>query len=347
MNKTSIFGLLLIFLLASCVPSRQYEEIKSKKAACEKETTELKSANETLKTEKTELLSRTSELEKLIKSIETDTLMLCKSLKMMTKNYDRLNETYDMLLDKNNKLLAGSSEETKKLMMELQKTQENLQKKEDALKELERDLDLKKKNLDGLKSNLDGLNKELSKSKEDLLTREKKLAELEGILSRKDSIVNALKKKVSDALLGFENNGLTIQQKNGKVYVSLDESLLFASGSTNVESKGIEALKKLAKVLEQNQDISVLIEGHTDDVPMSGSGNIKSNWELSVLRATSIVKILTTNSKMDPSRLTAAGRGEYFPIDQGKTAESRRKNRRTEIILTPKLDELLKILETN
>ena len=148
-------------------------------------------------------------------------------------------------------------------------------------------------------------------------------------------------------MLGFEGKGLTITQKNGKVYVSLDESLLFASGSTKVEDKGVEAIKKLAKVLEQEQEINILVEGHTDDVPMKGSGDIKDNWDLSVMRATSIVKIITGNSKVNPIRITAAGRGEYFPIDPSKTAEARKKNRRTEIILVPKLDELLKVLETN
>ena len=144
-----------------------------------------------------------------------------------------------------------------------------------------------------------------------------------------------------------EGKGLTITQKNGKVYVSLEESLLFATGKWTIEPKGIEVLKKLAKVLEQSPDINVLVEGHTDDVPMKGIGDVKDNWDLSAVRATSVVKIITQNSTVDPKRLTAAGRGEFFPIDGAKTKEARAKNRRTEIILTPKLDELLKVLETN
>jgi len=170
---------------------------------------------------------------------------------------------------------------------------------------------------------------------------------LESLISRQDSMVNALKNKVKEALLGFENNGLTIEQKNGKVYVSLDESLLFASGSYSVGERGIDALKKLAKVLEQNQEINVLVEGHTDNVPLKGSGDIKDNWDLSVKRATSVVKIITENSKTNPKRLTAAGRGEYFPLDLTNTPEGRKKNRRIEVILTPKLDELFELLETN
>lgn len=212
-------------------------------------------------------------------------------------------------------------------------TQEQVLKKQDELKQLA-------SVLNGQKKELDQLNEELKK-------REARVNELEQVLKSKDEAVNNLKKILSDALLGFEGKGLTITQKNRKVYVSMDESLLFASGSTNVEAKGAEALKKLAKVLEQNTDINILIEGHTDDVPMIGKGEIKDNWDLSVMRATSIVKIIIKNSKIDPKRLSAAGRGEYFPLDPSKTPEARKKNRRTEIILTPKLDELFKVLNTN
>jgi chemotaxis protein MotB len=130
------------------------------------------------------------------------------------------------------------------------------------------------------------------------------------------------------------------------VYVSLEERLLFQTGSTVVDQKGEEALKQLSKVLEKNPDINVLVEGHTDDVPITG-GPIKDNWDLSVMRATAVVRILSSNKKVKPSQLTAAGRSEYFPIDKSNTADARKKNRRTEIILTPKLDELLKALESN
>src|SRR5213079_3206872 len=137
--------------------------------------------------------------------------------------------------------------------------------------------------------------------------------------------------------------------KNGKVYVSMEEQLLFASGSTNVEKRGEDALKKLGEVLETNKDINVMVEGHTDDVPISGTlpSGAKDNWELSVLRATAVTKIILKNSGVMPGRLTAAGRGPYVPVETGNSPEAKRKNRRTEIILTPKLDELLKVLETN
>ena len=171
--------------------------------------------------------------------------------------------------------------------------------------------------------------------------------ELEALLKKQADAAESLRAKVADALLSFKDKGLTVLEKDGKVYVSMDESLLFASGKTNVEARGVEALKNVAKVLEQNVDINVLVEGHTDDVPMKGAGEIKDNWDLSVIRATSVTKIMLGAAKIDSQRITAAGRGEFFPLDPAKTPEARKEKRRTEIILTPKLDELLKVLGNN
>jgi chemotaxis protein MotB len=127
--------------------------------------------------------------------------------------------------------------------------------------------------------------------------------------------------------------------------VSLEEKLLFPSGSIVVDPKGAMALKKLAEVLEKNPEISITIEGHTDDVPVIPGSSFRDNWDLSVLRATSVVRILLEGTTIDPKRLTASGRGEFFPVDPSKTAEARQKNRRTEIILSPKLEVLYKLIE--
>jgi chemotaxis protein MotB len=334
MNKLNNYILALIITsLFSCVPQRKLEEEQAKRKSCETELADLKTKSQSFETLLTEANKSISDNTKIINGLVKDTSIAGTSYRGLTVKYDKLNQINEQLLDKYNRMLEGNIADTKKLSGELQLTQEQLLKKEDELKRLAAELDARKKNLDEL-------NAELKK-------REARVAELEGILKSKDDASNELKKKLSDALLGFEGKGLTITQKNGKVYVSMDESLLFASGSTNVEAKGAEALKKVAKVLEQNTDINVLIEGHTDDVPMVGKGEIKDNWDLSVMRATSIVKIITKNANVDPKRLTAAGRGEYFPIDPAKTTDARKKNRRTEIILTPKLDELLKVLEAN
>ncbi len=181
----------------------------------------------------------------------------------------------------------------------------------------------------------------------ELKAREERVKELEKILSDKDKAVNDLKNKISQALTSFQGQGLTVQVKNGKVYVSLAEKLLFKTGSTSVDPKGVEALKQLASALKEQADISVLVEGHTDDVPIAkGTSCMIDNWELSVMRATAITRILTSYG-VAPTKITAAGRGEFFPVDPAKTPDARQKNRRTEIILTPKLDEIFQILNSN
>jgi chemotaxis protein MotB len=151
---------------------------------------------------------------------------------------------------------------------------------------------------------------------------------------------------VSDALLGFENNGLTVSMKNGKVYVSLDEKLLFKSASYDIDVNGRNALKKLAGVLEKNPGIQITIEGHTDNVPYNtGGSQLKDNWDLSVKRATTVVRVLLDGSKIDAKRLTASGRSQFLPVDDRNSQDARQKNRRTEIILTPDLTELYQLID--
>lgn len=333
MKRNKLIVLCLFFGFFSCVPARKFEEVKDKKEICEEQRSALQEQVRVLEENMTETSERLEELEKRNTALKMDTAIIGKSLRLMTHNYDKLNETYQLLLDKNRELLAGNQTQTEKLFNNLEKSQRELQKQQDALRELQKSLNEKEENLAVLNKELD--------------LRAQRVEELEKILQSKDSAVHALKNKVQDALLGFEDKGLSIKQKNGKVYVSLEESLLFSSGSYNVDPKGVTVLKKLGSVLEKNSDINILVEGHTDNVPYNGSGQLKDNWDLSVKRATSVVKILLENSSIDPSRLTAAGRGEHVPLASNQTKEGRSKNRRTEIILTPKLDELLEILGTN
>lgn len=322
-----------IAFIASCAPYRVLEEARAKQKACEEELASIKKGSQETDAQLASLKEQTAKDQKTIDALRRDTNITGNSLRSMTSKYDKLNVLNEQLMDRLNKLLAGSASDNAKLSGDLQGTREELLKKQDELKALEA-------RLNGQKQDLDKLGLELQK-------REARVNELEDILKRKDQAAADLRKKLSDALFNFENKGLTITQKNGKVYVSMDESLLFASGKTAVEAKGVEALKNVAKVLEQNQDINVVVEGHTDDVPMKGAGEIKDNWDLSVMRATSVTKIMLGAAKIDAKRITSAGRGEYFPLDAAKTPEARKKNRRTEIILTPKLDELLKVLGDN
>ncbi|MEO6306131.1 MAG: OmpA family protein [Bacteroidia bacterium] len=184
---------------------------------------------------------------------------------------------------------------------------------------------------------------ELNKLNDDLDKKQIRLRELESILRKQDSVLNVLNNSVKNALLGFNPDELTVEMKNGKVYVSMSDKLLFKSGDANVEAKGKEALKKLAEVLNKNQDVSIAIEGHTDNVPIK-TAVYKDNWDLSAARATNVVRLLSDEYKMDAHRLTAAGKGEYSPIADNATTEGKAKNRRTEIVLSPKLDELMKLI---
>lgn len=320
-------------LLTSCVPQRLLEETKSKLSNCETEVATTRKLSQDAESKLATANETLTKNTKDINGLQRDTSIMASNLRLLQNKYDKLNFVNDQLLDKYNKMLLGSEKDNAKLSGQLQMTQEQLLRKEDELKALEAKLNKQQQDLDALSAQLK--------------LREARVNELESILKKKDQATADLKKKLQDALFNFENKGLTITQKNGKVYVSMDESLLFASGKTAVEPKGVEALKNVAKVLEQNPDINILVEGHTDDVPMKGAGEIKDNWDLSVIRATSVTKILLQNSTTDAKRITSAGRGEFFPIDASKTPEARKKNRRTEIILTPKLDELLKVLDNN
>ena len=178
----------------------------------------------------------------------------------------------------------------------------------------------------------------------ELKAREARVKELEDIIAQKDAAVRALKERIAEALLGFKDKGLTVEQRNGKIYVSLEAKLLFPSGSTVVNAEGKQALLDLANVIKDEKDITILVEGHTDSDPINGSGAMKDNWDLSVLRATSVVRIMNQDGGVDNTMLTAAGRGEYIPVADNASREGKAKNRRIEIILTPNLDRLFEIL---
>jgi chemotaxis protein MotB len=195
-----------------------------------------------------------------------------------------------------------------------------------------------------LNTNYDASSSKVTQLAGDLQKREARLKEVEEILKKRDDATNALRDKLSKALLGFQESGLSVDIKNGKVYVSLTDKLLFPSGSIVIDDKGKQALKQLAVVLNKEQDINIAVEGHTDDKKIKNLGQIKDNWDLSVLRATSVSRYLTEVEKVDPHRVTATGKSEFQPIDPAQTPEALAKNRRIEIVLTPKLDELYNLI---
>ena len=308
----SIVVVLLAGSFTSCVSMKKYKDLTAK---CNEESYSLNSKVDKLGTQVNELTSDNQRFKKEVTQLKADTSRLGSMMRVLTADYNELDRSNELLKEQ----FSANFEDAEKVMTELKKSQDALLARENRLKTMQNELDIKGKNL----------------------------AELQLALHKKDSVTNALRKAVADALLGFEGKGLTVHMKGGKVYVSLEEKLLFASGKWDVSNDGIVALKNLAKLLEQNPDINILIEGHTDNVPYTGQGQVKDNWDLSTMRATSIVKILLANGKIDPKRLVASGRGEFLPVEPNTSAANKAKNRRTEIILSPKLDELMQIIGDN
>lgn len=318
-----IIILLSVIWMASCVPATKFKSLESQAISLEEENKSLKAEAERLRIQVRETGSRLSQLEARMAKVAVDTLEMMKEIISLQDENIVLSRDYQDLYEANQALLAGSSEEIQKLMNELHYAQQEMQQKG-------KDLNARMAEIELIQSELD--------------IRNRRLAELEKILTEQESAVADLRRKVTDALLGFENQGLTVTQRNGKVYVSLEEQLLFGSGSTVVDQKGVAALRNLAQVLEANPEINITIEGHTDDVPVMSGSVYKDNWDLSVMRATAVARILLQGSEIDPVRITTSGRGEFLPVEDATTTEARRKNRRTEIILSPKLDELYNLI---
>lgn len=254
-----------------------------------------------------------------------------KKLKTLVKERDELCTNLKTEETENAKLNSN--------LKNLQADHDNLNKKYNGL------IDVNMSQTDQYNKTLKEKSDELNKKEKLLADREKALREMQQIISRQDSITKRLNDILRNALLGFNSDELSVEIKNGKVYVSMSDKLLFKSGSASVESKGVEALKVLADVLNKNIEIDILIEGHTDNIPIK-TALYKDNWDLSVIRATSIVRLLSEEYKIPASRVTASGKGEFFPKADNATPEGRAKNRRTEIVLSPKLDEIMNLLNT-
>ncbi|CAA9242514.1 MAG: OmpA domain protein [uncultured Cytophagales bacterium] len=313
-------------LLTSCVTARRHERLQAQYNALAADTVRLAQERRSFGEDRRRLQAQIDQLTAETTKLKADSAESGTLYRRNKALLDDLFEKYERLDKSYNQLLSNSSVEAGRLAS-------NLSEKEKQLLTMEQ-------NLLTSKAQVDKLNV-------DLQAREQRVQELEKILADKEKAVNDLRTRVSNALLGFKEGDLTVDIRNGKVYVSLAEQLLFKSGSYSVDPRGVDALKKLANVLKSQQDVNVLVEGHTDDVPIAGSINgVKNNWDLSVMRATSIVDVLVKNG-VNPGKLTAAGRGEFVPVAQGKTPEARQKNRRTEIILTPNLDELFQLLGSN
>ncbi len=311
---------LIIVLSSACVSKKKYLEMEVERNHFQDKADELREVNSENKKLETELRSNESQLRRTTRELEQVSVFA-----------DQLEKDNKDLLTRYNQLLKDNKEEsdvsaTEKLELE------------EALSEKELELDEKERELEALEYILGEREGSMEEMREDLISREERVKELEDLLNSKDAQMNQLKKNLQEAISGFSASDLSVQERNGKIYVSLSSDLLFKSGSDKIDWKGKNAIKQLAAVMIENDEIEITVEGHTDN-----KGSADLNWDLSVKRATSVVKVLTANG-VDPSRIVASGRALYNPLLPNDTEANRSKNRRTEIILSPQLDKLYDIL---
>lgn len=318
MIKNIALGLIVVSLTTSCVSKKIYNELENKFTDLKKENRTLLDANEDLTKSKNQLeldLNATkSERDKL--KLERD--KLAADFAATDKNLKALQASYNALEKNSDAALKSNMDKNRELLAQLETKEKALAAEQDRLNKL----------------------------KSELESSSKRLAELESYIAAKEANMKKLKETLSKSLKAFEGKGLTIEQRNGKVYVSMENKLLFQTGSWAVNEEGKKAIVLVGKVLSDNPDISVLIEGHTDNDKILGTigGGVENNWDLSTKRATAIVNILSENKGINKQNLTAAGRGEFAPLMSNDTPEGKAKNRRIEIVLTPKLDEISKML---
>lgn len=310
---------LCIFFLGACVPAKKYNELLEKEKECNEELKKYKTAaldNEAkYKSAKADLDILKQEVEK-IKKDTSDLGNQFRSLQTMYRKATGVNEVLEKELTK---VKSRDAREVARMQADLEAKIIETQRKEDALIRLEKELKSKQKQLE---------------------EREARVNELEEMIAKKDLAVKQLKEKVAQALRGFKDKGLTVEERNGKIYVSLEAKLLFASGSTTVEPEGKNAVIQLAKAIQGDDRLEIIVEGHTDSDALKSRSHPKNNWELSVLRATSVISIMTENTDINPKILMAAGRSEHHPVDEFDKA----KNRRIEVIIAPNLDELFELI---
>ncbi|MDH5474601.1 MAG: OmpA family protein [Cyclobacteriaceae bacterium] len=304
--------ILLLIFVSGCVMQKQYDELLAEKLKLESKLQECDDNLLSANSKRDSLLILTTQLSKDTTRLGENIRTTSKKLTVLKAEHDQLNTYYNNLLNNSGKLNKDLAEQQRNLLA----IKENLEKTRQLNEQLNSNLEL----------------------------RERKVQELEDIIAKDASAVRALKDKITNALLNFKGSDLTIEMKNGKVYVSLAEKLLFKSGSTIVDEKGVKALQQLAHAVKSQKEIEIMVEGHTDNVPISSKQKyLQDNWDLSVLRATSIVRILT-KSGVSENQIVAAGKGEYSPITSNKTTIDKQKNRRTEIIIAPNLSQLFTLL---
>ena len=321
-------ALIVAIGFVGCVPQRKFAEVKTAKDESDAENKELQRKLDNISATTKEQGTTIETLKKSVSKLNEDTLLYGKEYRRLRVMYDKVNDLNNELLSKNEKLLNSSLDENRKLLRDLEKAKEALQVKEDSLYKLEKSVKEKQA--------------ALAKAQKDLFDREIKIKELDSLLQAQRSASEMLKAKLEAALLNYKNKGISVREENGKVYVSMEAQLLFPSGKTDINPDGKAAIIQLAKIIQDEKDLNITVEGHTDTDKINSAGLIpRDNWELSVLRSTEVIKLITSNSTIDPAQLSASGRSEYHPLD----AEDKARNRRIEIILEPNLKELYNIIK--
>jgi len=313
--KKIIVGILTLSLITSCVTKKVYTELEDKYNKLRDTNADLFGENQDLIDKKKALEESSKTLQLAIDKLESDRTKLNEEVDRLDARKAKLEQEYNDLSQMSATQLSEKEKQNRELLLQLQEKESQLAKESARLEKLQGDLD----------------------------SRSKRVDELEGLIAAKEAKMQQLKDAVSAALSGFEGKGLTVERKNGKVYVSMENKLLFGSGSWAVGTQGRSAVVNLAGVLKQNTDIDVLIEGHTDNVPYGGKGAVTDNWDLSTKRATAIVRILTNNN-VSPKQITAAGRSKFLPVASNTSVSGKAKNRRIEIILAPNLDAINALL---
>ena len=318
MIKKISLGLLVLALSTSCVSKKIYNDLENKFADLKKENRKIADENENLTKVKNQLELDGTKLKADYDKLKADNEKLQATYAATEKSLKTLQASYNALEKDSNEALTANINKNRELLAQLEAKEKSLAAEQARLNKLKADLD----------------------------ASSKRLSELESYIAAKDASMKKLKETLMKSLKAFEGKGLTVEQRNGKVYVSMENKLLFGTGSWAVGTEGKTAVVAVGKVLSDNPEISVLIEGHTDDDKILGNigGGIENNWDLSTKRATAIVNILAENKGINKQNLTAAGRGEFAPLMSNDTQEGKAKNRRIEIILTPKLDEISKML---
>lgn len=312
--------LVAILTLTGCVTMKQFEELQDSCEEIDHENTELRLGAQDAQIENRELKGSIETLTKAREQLAADTARMGRFVSEAEDEISRLRDLNDALTDQNGGRLSQLNEENRALLEDVGRIRTELQTREDSLLALAADL---------------------AQRSADLESRSARVEELESLLAARDRAADVLRSRLQKALLGFEGNGLTVEQRDGKVYVSLEAALLFASGSADVDESGREILMKLGDVIATQQDLEIIVEGHTDTDKLSSASIPRNNWELSVIRATSVLEIIVGQPGVEPSILTASGRGEFHPVDP----EDKSKNRRIEVVLAPKLDDLFELLE--